>query len=653
MKYIHSLFTLIIVLTSITTTFADVKLPKLISDGIVLQRDANIPVWGWAAANEKITVTFNGKKYKTQATAAGDWSVTLPKMKAGGPYTMTIAGKNTIEVKDILIGDVWLCSGQSNMVHQMNIHDVRYADEIKNANYPEIRHFFIPTATSISGPQQDLPGGNWQKAVGEEVRPFSAVAYFFAKKIYEKYHIPIGLINASVGGTPIEAWTPKEGFKNFPDILKIIAENKDTAFVNSQMRNRPSFNGGSREPSDKGLTGEKPWYAVDFIPKEWRRINIPGYWEDQGVKDLNGVVWYRREIELPQTMAGQEATVFLGRIVDADELYINGTKVGNTTYQYPQRRYHVPANLLKAGKNIFVIRVTNNNGKGGFVPDKPYYIFTDKDTVDLKGYWQYKVGEVFAPIDFSAFARNNNNEPRPRRINPQNEPSSLYNAMVAPYKQLPMKGILWYQGESNAGRPEAYEGYMHALVNGWREVFNAPNIPFIYAQLPNFMEVSYSPTESNWAELREAQLKALSIPNTAMTVNIDLGEWNDIHPDNKKDVGERMALAALKLAYGEDLVYSGPLYKDHIIEGNKMIISFNHVGSGLVTDDGEPLSEFAIAGEDKKFVWANAKIEGDRVVVWSDQVPKPKYLRYAWADNPDNPNLYNKEGLPASPFRVE
>ncbi len=653
MKYIQSLFTLIIFTTSITTTFADVKLPKLISDGIILQRDADIPVWGWAAANEAIIVTFNGKKYKTKASAAGNWSVTLPKMKAGGPYTMTIAGKNMIEVKDILIGDVWLCAGQSNMVHQLDIHDVLYADEIKNANYPDIRHFKIPITTSIAGPQQDLTGGEWQKAVGEAVRPFSAVAYFFAKKIYEKYHIPIGLINASVGGTPIEAWTPKEGFKNFPDIIKIIEENKDTAFVNAQTRNRPAFNRAPQEPSDKGLTGEKPWYAVDFVPKEWRNINIPGYWEDQGVKDLNGVVWYRREIELPQAMAGQEATVFLGRIVDADELYINGTKVGNTTYQYPQRRYDVPANLLKAGNNIFVIRVTNNNGKGGFVPDKPYYIFTNQDTVDLKGYWQYKVGEVFAPVDFSAFARNNNNEPRPRRINPQNEPSSLYNAMVAPYKQLPMKGILWYQGESNAGQPKIYEDYMHALVNGWREVFNAPTIPFIYAQLPNFMEVSYSPTESNWAALRESQLKALRIPNTAMTVNIDLGEWNDIHPDNKKDVGERMALAALKLAYGEDLVYSGPLSKDHIIEGNKIIISFNHVGSGLVTDDGEPLSEFAIAGEDKKFVWANAKIEGDRVVVWSDQVPKPKYLRYAWADNPDNPNLYNKEGLPASPFRIE
>ncbi|MEZ5041231.1 MAG: sialate O-acetylesterase [Saprospiraceae bacterium] len=653
MKGIQGLLTIILGLSIISICSAEVKLPKLISDGVVLQRDAEIPIWGWANANEKITVVFQGKKYKTKASTEGEWSVKLPKMAAGGPFVMSISGKNTLEIKDILIGDVWLCTGQSNMVHQLDIHDVTYADEIASANLSEIRHFKVPTANSISGPKADLPGGNWQHAVSEEIRPFSAVAYFFAKKIYEKYHIPIGLINASVGGTPIEAWTPAEGFKAFPEILQVIAENKDTAFVNRQMSNRPAFNRTPREPRDKGLTGHKPWYAIDFTPKDWRRINIPGYWEDQGAKDLNGVVWYRREITLPSSMAAQTATVFLGRIVDADELYINGQKVGNTTYQYPQRRYDVPADLLKAGKNVFVIRVTNNAGKGGFVPDKPYCIFTDKDTVDLKGYWQYKVGEVFIPFDLSAFSQRNSDEPRARRINPQNEPTALHNAMVAPFTQFPIKGILWYQGESNTGHPEAYEAYMHALINGWRAVFHHPDLPFIYAQLPNFMDVAYLPTESNWAKLRASQLKALTVPYTAMTVNIDLGEWNDIHPDNKKDVGERMALAALKLAYGETLVYSGPLYEAYRIEGNKVTISFSHVASGLITDDGEELSEFAIAGEDKKFVWAKAKIEGDKVIVWSEQVASPKYVRYAWADNPDNPNLYNKEGLPASPFSTE
>ena len=631
---------------------AEIKLPQLISDGLVMQRNAEIPIWGWADANEKITVSFKGKKYTAITSSSGKWRITLPKMKAGGPFTMKVSGKNTVTVNDILIGDVWLCNGQSNMVHQLDIHDVLYADEIATANNPEIRHFKIPTTTSISGPKEDLEGGSWQKAVGEEVRPFSAVAYFFAKKIYEKYGIPIGLINASVGGTPIEAWIPEEGYSDFPEILKIIEENKDTAYVNNLLRNQPNFNPEPKKITDKGLVGDIKWYDVDFEPKNWRRINIPGYWEDQGARDLNGVVWYRREIDIPKSMVGKKARVFLGRIVDADELYINGVLVGNKTYQYPQRRYSVPDTLLKAGKNTFVVRVKNTRGKGGFVPDKPYYIFTENDTVDLKGYWNYKVGEVYKPFDFSAFANNDSNAPRPRRINPQNEPTSLYNAMVAPYKDYPIKGVLWYQGESNAGEPQKYEGYMHALVAGLRTVFNDPKLPFIYAQLPNFMDVTYLPTESNWAELREAQLKSMSIPNTAMTVNIELGEWNDIHPDNKKDVGERMALAGLKLAYGQDIVYSGPIYKGYSINNDKITLSFDHVGSGLTTNDGEPLTEFAIAGEDKKFVWATAKIEGDQVVVWSDEVSDPKYLRYAWADNPDNPNLYNKEGLPASPFRI-
>lgn len=651
MKSIHALLT-IALLTISTVSFSQVRLPKLISDGMVLQRNTKITVWGWASPGEKVAITFAGKNYKTTTAPAGTWKVHLREMKAGGPYTMTISGKNTIEIKDVLIGDVWLCSGQSNMVHQMDIHDVTYADDIANANYPAIRHFKVPTKALLSGVGEDIGDGSWQLAVAEEVRPFSAVAYFFARKLYDKYKVPIGLINASVGGTPIESWINAEGYKTFPEKLKIIEENKDTAFVNRHSSN--PFSGNRRSPasSDKGLQGDKPWYDPDFTPKEWRTITIPGYWEDQGIKDLNGVVWYRREIEIPKSMAGEKARVFLGRIIDADQLYINGKEVGKTTYQYPQRRYNVPAGVLKEGKNTFVIRVTNNFGKGGFVPDKPYYVFNDADTVDLKGYWQYKVGEVFVPFDFSALSKQDEVEPRARRINPQNEPTALYNGMVGPLIQYPVKGVLWYQGESNTGHPEGYVDFMKALVNGWRTVYKDPDLPFIYAQLPGFMEVSYLPSESNWAAFRESQLKALSIPHTAMTVNIDLGEWNDIHPDNKKDVGERMALAAQKLVYGEDVVYSGPLHKEHKIAGNKVIISFTHVGSGLITNDGEELSEFAIAGDDQKFVWANAKIEGDNVIVWSDEVPNPKYVRYAWADNPDNPNLYNKEGLPASPFRI-
>jgi sialate O-acetylesterase len=642
------------VLFATTQALAQVRLPRLIRDSMILQRDVPVNIWGWASPKEKITIAFNSKRYKTNADASGNWKLQLPATKAGGPYNIEIAGKNIMVLKEVLFGDVWFCSGQSNMVHQLNIHDVTYAKEIAEANNPDIRQFWVSTFTSLSGPQNDLPTGYWKAAVGEDVRQFSAVTYFFAKKIHDRYNVPIGIINASVGGTPIEAWISEEGFKDFAAERNTIQRNKDTVYVNS-MNRRPNSNANRPPlPVDEGMANSTKWYDVSYIPKGWRTINIPGFWEDQGVKDLNGIVWYRKEVEIPASIVGKPAKVFLGRIVDADELYINGKQIGNTGYQYPQRRYTVPTDILKAGKNVFVIRVTNTNGKGGFVPDKPYCIFSGNDTVDLKGYWQYKVGHVYQPFaDFNVGGGG---------INAQNQPAALYNAMVAHAIPYNIKGICWYQGESNAGRPLEYQKLLPALINDWRKQWRIDSLPFLYVQLPGFMDYNYLPSESNWALLREAQLKALSVPHTAMTVAIDLGEWNDIHPDNKKDVGERMALSAFKLAYHEDLVYSGPLFQSAIIDGNKVVISFTNTGSGLISRDGEPLSDFAIAGADKKFVWAKASIEGDKVVVWSDEVPNPLYVRYAWADNPINPNLFNKvaqpdgsfgRGLPASPFRTD
>ncbi|MES1217466.1 MAG: sialate O-acetylesterase [Bacteroidota bacterium] len=642
MKYRFILLAISIMIFQIS--FSQVKLPRLVRDSMILQRDIKLKIWGWAAKGEKVNVKFNGKSYKTKTDTSGKWSVLLAPMKAGGPYTMDISGTNKITLKDILIGDVWFCSGQSNMVHQMSLHDVTYAKDIAEANYPQIRHFWIPTLTSLQSAQEDLPTGFWKSANPEDVRPFSAVAYFFARKIYEKYHVPIGLINASVGGTPIEAWTSEDGLKEFPALQTTIQKNKDTAYLNGLARRAFTGNTNRPVPKDKGLTGPKTWYDVTYVPKEWKTIAVPGFWEDQGIKDLNGVVWYRKEIDVPASMIGVPARVFLGRIVDADVLYINGKQVGNTTYMYPQRRYSVPADLLKPGKNILVVKITNNGGKGGFVPDKPYCLFAGKDTVDLKGYWQYKVGEVYEPR--SGFGGGGG-------ISAQNQPAALYNAMVAPVINYDIKGILWYQGESNSSRAAEYAKLQPAQVIDWRNKWQQGDIPFLFVQLPNFMDANYIPSESQWAELREAQLKSLSVPNTGMAVGIDLGEWNDIHPDNKKDVGERLALIAEKLAYGENIVYSGPIYQSATIDGNKISISFSNIGSGLITNDGEEPGEFAIAGADKKFVWAKAKIEGDKIVVWNDEIANPMYVRYAWADNPVNPNLYNKEGLPASPFRTD
>ena len=302
-----TLFIIVNCLCSIAI-FGQIRLPQLVRDSMVLQRDAKVNIWGWASAGENISASFNGKKYQAKADANGQWIFQLAPMKAGGPYTMELAGKNKIVLKDILIGDVWFCSGQSNMVHQLNIHDVTYANEIATANNPEIRQFWIPTLTSLAGPQENLPSGFWKSAVGEDIRPFSAVAYFFAKKIYQQYKIPIGIINASVGGTPIEAWTSEEGLKDISNLYATIQKNKDTAYLNSLNRRPGGFGNRPAPPVDAGMAGPLKWFDPNYIPKGWRNINIPGYWEDQGVKDLNGVVWYRREIDIPASMESEKST---------------------------------------------------------------------------------------------------------------------------------------------------------------------------------------------------------------------------------------------------------------------------------------------------------------------------------------------------------
>lgn len=623
------------------TIGAQVKLPALIRDSMILQRDVPVNIWGWASPGEKIAITLNKKKYAVKADQNGKWTCLLSATKAGGPYTIAISGKNKINISNVLFGDVWLCSGQSNMVHQLNIHDVRYAKEIVEANYPEIRQFWVPNTTNLQAPQKDMPQSNWQEAVGEKVRSFSAVAYFFSRKLYETNHVPIGIINASVGGPPIESWTSEEGLKAFKETDSVVQLNKDIARVNRLIAKEQ--NNQKASPDDLGIADTIKWYHNHYKPSGWRNIYIPGYWEDQGIKDLNGAVWYRKEITIPTDFTGKTARIFLGRIVDADELYINGILAGSTTYQYPQRRYTLSPGMLKAGKNLFVIKVSNTSGKGGFVPDKPYCLIAGQDTIDLKGTWQYKVGAVF-PLE----------EPKsepPFRL--QYQPTALYNAMIAPLSNFTLKGVCWYQGEGNIHNADAYSKLLPALITDWRTQWQQPAMPFLIVQLPGFSDFNYHPTESNWALLREAQLKTLSVPNTALTVAIDLGEWNDIHPDNKKDVGERLAASALQLAYGKNLVGSGPLYESSEIAGNKVIIHFSNIGSGLVTNDNEAPGEFAIAGADKQFVWAKAAIEGNNIIVSSDKVKNPLYVRYAWADNPVHPNVYNKEGLPASPFRTD
>ncbi|SNR67314.1 sialate O-acetylesterase [Hymenobacter mucosus] len=627
-----------------TQTTAQVRLPKLVSNGMVLQRDTKVNIWGWAKPSEKVALKFNGKTYQATTGADGKWQISLPALKAGGPYQMDITASNRITLKDVLVGDVWLCSGQSNMETPMSRVRDKYPQEVAQANNPRIRQFNVPLTYAFSGPQTDLTGGSWVAADPQSILQFSAVAYFFAKEISAKYQVPVGIIKDAVGGSPAEAWLSAGALKQFPTYEQQGAKYRDSALVAGikQREGAAVADWYKRlHQTDQGeAPGQTKWSAVGYDASGWASMNVPGYWADQTpLGPVNGVVWFRKEVEVPASMVGKPARLELGTLVDADSTYINGQLVGTTGYQYPPRKYDFAPGVLKAGKNVIVVRLISNGGRGGFTMGKSYQLTSGGQTIDLRGPWQYKLGATMSPT--------------PGTTTFQYQPGGLYNGMIAPVLPYAVKGVLWYQGESNAGHPEDYQSLLSSLITDWRQQMRRPNLPFVYAQLPNFMAVRKEPSESGWAALRDAQRRTLAVPNTGMAVLLDVGEWNDIHPLDKQTVGHRLALAAQSVAYGEKkIVGMGPLYQSMQVNGNKATISFTNTGSGLVAKGGDNLQYFAIAGADKKYVWANAKIEGNKVVVWSDQVPQPVSVRYAWADNPEGTKLYNKEGLPASTFQA-
>ncbi len=620
-----------------------VKLPRLVSDGMVLQRGDSTKIWGWADPGEEITIDFKEQTYKTIACENGEWAVTLSELSAGGPYSMTINAENHISLKNIMIGDVWVCSGQSNMELTMDRAKYKYPEVIVQSKNPAIRQFLVPDKYNFKEPQQDLSSGRWESANPKTILGFTAVGYFFAKELNEKYNVPVGLINAALGGSPAEAWLSEDALKQFPHYIQTANKYKDDNYIKEVTEKDQAaaneWNTAIRK-KDPGLAKDQTrWYKTSYDDSNWPTINVPGYWTNPNIGP--GSVWFRKEFDVPESMTGKPAKLWLGRIVDGDETYVNGKKVGEITYEWPPRIYDISANLLKTGKNIIAVRIISNSGRGGFVPDKPYELVTaDGQSIDLKGPWKYKLGAKMPTRPSQTFIRW--------------KPIGLYNAMIAPLLNCKIKGVIWYQGESNADRAQEYQKLFPVLIADWREKWNQGDFPFLYIQLANFMEAKDQPSESGWAELQEAQLKTLAVPNTAMVVTIDIGVWNDIHPLNKQDVGKRLTLAAQNLAYGEkDVVYSGPIYQSMKIDGNKIILSFSNIGTGLAAKGCSELKEFAIAGPDKKFLWATAEIDGDKVLVSSDKVTNPIAVRYAWADNPEGANLYNKEGLPASPFRTD
>ena len=611
---------------------------------MVLQRNTEIKIWGWADENEEITIEFINSTYQTQADENGKWEVKLPQLKAGGPYEMHISGKNEIHITDILIGEVWVSSGQSNMEVSMQRVRPLYESEIAHSRNEMIRYFNLPMNYDFNRAHKDMQSGNWKQAAPENILDFSAISYFYAKKLYQKYQVPVGIINASVGGSPAEAWCSEDVLKKeFPGYYKEAQKFKDSSLRNKITREdnkRMKKWHSTLKQKDKGYKGKKPWSHPNINTSNWSQMEIPGYWADTELGDLHGSVWFRKQIKLTPNQANKPAELLLGRIVNADSVFINDKYAGNTTYQYPPRRYKIPSEILKRGVNTITIRVVNQSGNGGFVRNKPYKLRFGNTSVDLTGTWKYRLGAKMDRLEGGTFIRW--------------KPVGLYNGMISPLLNYKVKGVIWYQGESNTDRALEYEKLFKTMIKNWRNKWNQEKLPFLYVQLANFMEPDRKPSSSNWALLRESQTKTLSLPNTGMAVTTDLGIWNDIHPLNKKDVAQRLALSAQNVAYGEeDIVHSGPLYESMEVTGNKVSISFKHTGSGLVAKGYDDLKHFAIAGRDSNFVWANAKIKDNKVIVWHDKIENPTAVRYGWADNPRKANLYNAEGLPASPFRTD
>lgn len=598
---------------------AKIRLPALISDRMVLQREVDLKLWGWADSGEKVTIRFQGKIYHTQPDAAGKWSVSLPPQQAGGPFLMEI---NEFVIRDILIGDVWLASGQSNMETPIMRLVDRYP-EINVSNNHMIRYYKVPTQEVIQEKEEIASDAKWYSATATDVINWTALAYFYAQEAYHHTGVPVGMLVVSKGGSTIQSWINQAHLKEFP----ALTVNKDALAV---LENAAVDQGANK------------WYHADWDDRDWKIATVPSRWNETGL-DVKGTVWYRKDFNLPPDMEGKHAKLYLGTMVDRDSVFVNGIFVGTTSYFYPPRKYNIPAGILKSGKNNITIRLTAHAIDGGFIPDKPYRMSSDEIEVDLRGEWKYKVGQDLNVLE----------QAKKQLPNLETMGSMLYNGMLYPLRDYEVKGVIWYQGESNAGDPN-YGKYLKALIANWRTTFQKVELPFLLVQLPNYAPKSVKPpVESGWARVREAQLQtALEVSKTALTVTYDLGEWNDIHPLNKKDLAYRLFLQARRLVYGEQVVSEGPLYKNMKIDGNKIVLFFHQSAGGLKSREHR-LKHFAIAGEDKAYVWADAVIQGNTVIVSSNEVPNPVAVRYAWSDNPEEANLQNKEGLLASPFRTD
>ena len=621
----------------------------LFADHAVLQQAMAVPVWGTADPGEQVTVSIAGQEVVTTAGTDGRWQVQLAPLTAGGPYDMTIAGSAGATVlHDILVGEVWICSGQSNMERHLGLQPgqkpiINWEHEVAAATHLQIRQFYVPQTMSFA--PQDTVNGSWTVCSPETVENFTAVGYFFGRDLQAARGVPVGLIHSSWGGTPAEAWTSRAaleklgGFDASLEQVKGLAENAPGARQLYETRLAEWF--AAHDPASPGANGQKlGWAAPDTDTSGWATMKVPGLWEDAGLPDFDGVVWFQRTFDVPAAWVNHDLRLRLCAIDDVDTTWINGVRVGQTSFYSTPRTYIVPASAIRAGRNVITVRVLDTGGGGGlWGSGQPTDIMPADGTgtskaVSLTGVWRFqptmKLADAPAP---------------PMNVTSNaNAPTVLYNGMIAPLLPYAMRGVIWYQGEANVGRELQYRSLFPAMIADWRRRWGEGNFPFLFVQIAPFRGMT--------PEIREAQLLTLQhTPNTAMAVTIDVGDADDIHPANKVPVGARLALAARALAYGEDVEYSGPIYRDLRIDGAKAVLTFAHVAGGMVAPGGE-LRGFSIAGADGAFHPAEAVIAGDTVEVSSPDVAKPVAVRYAWANVPDG-NLFNTAGLPASPFRTD
>ncbi len=639
----------------------NIQLHGLFRDHAVLQTGQAIPVWGEADPGGRIEVQLGGNRVSATVDKHGRWRVELGSMEPGGPHKLTVRGETSVTIKDILIGEVWLCSGQSNMAWPVS-RSKNAAEELRQADHPQIRLYTVPM--QIGEKPKPYVTGKWLPCNRKTVASFSAVAYFFGREMHKELQVPIGLIHASWGGTPAEAWTTFKTLKNderLKPIIESFEKNQEAAKDKERMaeymrdlkrweENRPDVERYD-DPGDDGF--RRGYAAPGFDDSKWPTMELPQYWEE--VVPIDGALWFRKEVEIPQQWIGKELTLSLGAIDDFDVTYFNGREIGSTGKETPQfwqapRSYSVPGKLVEAGTATIAVRVFDHFGGGGFVGPANRLrlsgpaVAGGAKSIPLSGDWRYKVTIELVPIL----------RPRPpaTAFNARS-PAALYNAMIHPLAPYGIRGAIWYQGESNAGRAMQYRSLLPAMIGDWRRLWRQGDFPFLIVQLANYTKPPVQPQDSSWAELREAQFMAAELPNVDVVTAIDLGEANDIHPKNKQEVGRRLAACALNTVHGKDLPCASPIFQSMRVEGDRAILSFTNVGDGLVAKDGEALKQFAIAGDDRQFHWADAEIVGDIVVVSSAKVETPVAVRYAWANNPEGANLYNQAGLPAFPFRTD